>query len=247
MRVSLFGPPTILLGDEELSGRLRRKSRELLAFFLLHPQGVGREQVTEALWPETDPDQAAEKFWKQLGDMRRGLRSESNPTAKFIERSGDIYRVETDEFEVDVWRFDRLLAEAAEGNKTRESLSAAADLCGGELLEGVYYDWALPLRDHFRSQVIDMLVEFAEVCDREGDPEEAARALTRAIGLEPYAEHLYRELMNVYGKLRRATDIQRVYRELEAALSEGLQAEPTEETTALKDTLIRELTQGAQT
>lgn len=38
MRVSLFGPPTIMLGDEELSGRLRRKSRELLAFFLLHPQ-----------------------------------------------------------------------------------------------------------------------------------------------------------------------------------------------------------------
>ena len=68
-----------------LSVLLRRKARrkpnaqrqrtELLIFFLLHPQGVGREQVLEALWPETDPDEAAEKFWRQLGDIRRSLRT----------------------------------------------------------------------------------------------------------------------------------------------------------------------------
>jgi hypothetical protein len=69
--------------------------------------------------------------------MRRGLRSEPNPTAKFVERSGDIYRVEIDDFDVDVWRFDHLLAGAQE-KKSREVLSAAADLCKGELLEGVY-------------------------------------------------------------------------------------------------------------
>lgn len=39
-------------------------------------------------------------------------------------------------------------------------------------------------------------------------------------------------------------DIHRVFRELEAALSEGLNAEPTNETTMLKDKLIRELTQS---
>ena len=48
-------------------------------------------------------------------------------------------------------------------------------------------------------------------------------------------------------QLRRATDIQRVYRELEAAPSEGFEAEPTDETTALKDKLIWEFTQGSQT
>ena len=34
---------------------------------------------------ETDPDQTAERLRKQLSDMRRGLRSESNPTARFVE------------------------------------------------------------------------------------------------------------------------------------------------------------------
>lgn len=102
------------------------------------------------------------------------------------------------------------------------------------------------MRDHFRSQVIDVLAELAETCEREGNLEEAAKVLTGALGLEPYAEHLYGELMGVYRKLGRATDIQRVYRELEAALSEGLDAEPTGETTALKGSLIRGLTHASE-
>lgn len=47
-------------------------------------------------WPGTDPEKAAEKLWTQLGDLTRGLHSDANPTAKFIERSGDIYRVDPD-------------------------------------------------------------------------------------------------------------------------------------------------------
>jgi DNA-binding SARP family transcriptional activator len=58
------------------------------------------------------------------------------------------------------------------------------------------------------------------------------------VAFEPYAEHLYCHLMTVYGKLSRATDIQRVYRELEAALSEGMDAEPSEETAELHKKLI---------
>jgi DNA-binding SARP family transcriptional activator len=246
IRVGLFGPPTIRLGDEEISGNLRRKSRELLIFFLLHPQGVGRDQALEALWPEQDPDKAAEKFSAQLGDIRRSLRHPSNPTAKFIDKSGDIYRVGPADFDVDVWRFDRFLAQASKGDRVREALKGAAHLYRGELLEGIYYEWASELRDHFRGRLIDVLGKLAEVCERDGDIEEATQVLARAIILEPYAEHMYRQLMSAYGKLGRATDIVRVYRELEAALSEALDAEPTGETVALRDELIGDLRQGAQ-
>jgi pentatricopeptide repeat protein len=92
-----------------------------------------------------------------------------------------------------------------------------------------------------------VLGKLAEVCERDGDIEEATQVLARAITLEPYAEHMYRQLMSAYGKLGRATDIVRVYRELEAALSEALDAEPTGETVALRDELIKDLRQGAQT
>lgn len=49
--------------------------------------------------------------------------------------------------------------------------------------------------------------------------------------------------MNAYAKLGRASDIKRVYLELEAALSEGLDAESAQETSDLKDQLLRLLAQ----
>lgn len=170
-----------------------------------------------------------------------------SPTAKFIDKSGDIYRVESADFDVDVWRFDRFLAQAAKGDGVREALNGAVDLCRGEFLDGIYYEWASELRDHFRGRLMDALTALAEACESDGDIEEVARFLARAISLEPYAEHMYRQLMSAYGKLGRATDIARVYRELEATLSEALDAEPTGETVALRDRLIRDLSQGAQT
>jgi DNA-binding SARP family transcriptional activator len=47
-----------------------------------------------------------------------------------------------------------------------------------------------------------------------------------------YAEHFYRQAMSIYGRLGRASDIQRIYRELEAALADELDAEPDTETSA---------------
>jgi DNA-binding SARP family transcriptional activator len=108
----------------------------------------------------------------------------------------------------------------------------------------VYYEWAEPLRAHLQDQLLDVLVQLAEACERDRDEEAAITALVRAISLDPYAEHIYRRLMSHYARLGRATNIQRAYRELEAALSEGLDAEPTDETAALRKRLIEELTQA---
>lgn len=246
IQVHLFGPPEILARGRDVSGNLRRKTRELLVFFLLHPQGAGREQIIETLWPEMDAERAYERFWFQLSDLRRGLRNDSQPTAKFIDRSGDVYRVQPEIFDVDVWRFDELLGKAASGEMVQESLQAATDLYREELLQGVYYEWAEPLRTHFQGQLLDALVQLAQTCEQEGDAETAVTVLVRAISLDPYAEQIYRKLMGLYAKLGRATDIQRSYRELEAALSEGLDAEPTEETSQLRDTLIRQLSQDTE-
>lgn len=245
IQVHLFGPPEILAHGRDVSGNLRRKTRELLVFFLLHPQGAGRDQIIETLWPEMDAERAYERFWFQLSDLRRGLRNDSQPTAKFVDRSGDVYRVQPEIFDVDVWRFDELLGKAASGEMVRESLQAATDLYREELVQGVYYEWAEPLRIHFHSQLLDALVQLAQNCEQDGDREAAVTALVRAISLDPYAEQIYRRLIDLYAKLGRPSDIERAYRELEAALSEGLDAEPSEETAALRKELIRKLRQSS--
>lgn len=237
VRVKLFGPPEIPGLSDANAGGFGPKSRELLFFYLLHPQGASREQAVAALWPETDPEEGANRFKFQLHLIRKCLRSETIPTAKFIELVNDIYRPSPDLFDVDVWEFDRLIGEAIKGRDER-SLTAATDLYCGELLEGVYYSWAETIQSHFQSRFLDAVVHLSDLQAESGDLEAATRNLHRAIRVDPYAEHLYRKLMTLYGRLGRRVDIDRTYRELEAALAEGLEVDPDPETETLKNRLL---------
>ncbi len=117
------------------------------------------------------------------------------------------------------------------------------ELYRGDLLQGVYYPWVEPLQAHFRKQFIDAMVQLSEACSAEGDHEAAIGALHKAIAVDRYAEYLYRGAMELYARLERRNDVERVYKELEAALADELEAEPDPETQSLKDRL---LTQGIE-
>jgi DNA-binding SARP family transcriptional activator len=240
--VKLFGAPEIIGVPDDVGDGFGAKSRELLFFLLLHPQGVGRDQIIEALWPETDPDKGYENFKFQLRVIRRHLRNESGPTEKFIEQTDDVYRPSTRAFEVDVWEFDRLIAQAAEGGGP-EALESATDLYRGELLRAVYYSWAEPLQRHFSSTFLDALMALSDERLEQGDAAGALATLRKAIDANPHSEYLYRRTMEIYGRLGRANDIRRTYSELEAALAE-IEAEPDNETAETRTRVLDRLRQG---
>jgi DNA-binding SARP family transcriptional activator len=144
---------------------------------------------------------------------------------------------------VDVWQFDRLFAKAEEGSAI-QSLSEAVALYRGELLQGLYYEWAEPLRSHFQERFLDVLAKLSDLKASANDYEGALTAALKAIEVDRYAEHLYRRAMTLYGRLGRASDIQRVYRDLVGALADGLDAEPDAETSALKDRLVGPMSQS---
>jgi DNA-binding SARP family transcriptional activator len=243
IRVKLFGRPAIEGVDEQATDGFGPKSREFLFLFLLNPEGLTREEAIETLWPETETEQGVERFKFQLKNVRNHLRSDLAPTAKFIDKIGDVYRPVSELFSVDVWQFDIRLGEA-EGPSDIESLSQAIELYRGDLLHGLYYDWAEPLRGHFRERLLDVLVTLSDLRSAAGDYEGALKAILRAIEADRYAEHFYRRAMTIYGRLGRASDIQRTYRKLEAALADELEVEPDPETSALKNRLLNQLSQS---
>lgn len=237
--VRLFGPPYFAVGGREIKEELQPKSRETLTFLLLRPEGASREQAIEALWPETDPERGKETLGKQLRRIRPVLRSALRREDKFVARSGDIYRVQPELFDVDVWEFDRLLEEAnRDTDRAAELLRTAIDLCRGRLLEGAYYDWAEPLRSHFHRRFVDAMVRLADIHSAQGSHEDAVNVLEKAITVEPFGEYIYRKAMTSYADLGRRNEIWRLYRRLEAVLAEDLDAEPEEETVTLKDKLL---------
>jgi DNA-binding SARP family transcriptional activator len=237
--VNLLGTFRIDANGREIRAGLRAKAKELLAFYLLHPEGTTLEEATEALWPEADPRRGSEWFWTALGNLRSRLRSATeNRALKVIEREGDRYRIEP-LFEVDLWRFEAALAAASERSGDPSwvtSLEEAAALYGGELLAGAEWPWAEVPREDLRGRAVDVLVSLAATRLVAGDVRAALEALERAVEIDPLAEQLYRRIMRLHAKLSRPDQADATFRSLEARLGE-FDLEPSPESAKLRQEL----------
>ncbi len=240
IQVRVLGPYRIDVGGEEIRSGLRAKARELLAFYLLHPEGTTLDVATEALWPEADAGRGSEWFWTALGNLRSRLRSVTGTKAlKIIERDGDRYRIEP-VFDVDLWRFQGALPPpgASTGDpKWAAALQSAADLYDGELLAGVDWAWADVPREDLRRRAVDVLVSLGATRLVAGDVRGALDVLSHAVEIDPLAEQLYRRIMRLHAKQTRPDEVLATFERLEARLRE-LGLEPTVESEQLVKELV---------
>lgn len=240
VRVQLLGPYTIEVNGNEVRTGLRSSARELLAYYLLRPKGASAEAAIDALWPDADLTKGSQRFWTALGNLRSRLRKETEVEHRFIDKDGEIYRVEQEVFDVDLWCFQAALDEAAQCPDDKlltAVLSRAVAAYGGHLLEGSFYEWVEPMREELRRRALDVLLRLSELRKAGGDLEAALSTLERAIGVDPYAEELYRRAMFVLSELGRPEAARRLFRQLEERLAE-LDLEPEGETVHLVGSLL---------
>jgi len=233
--VQLLGPYRIEVAGIEIRAGLRAKARELLAFYLLHPDGTTLDAAVEALWPEADPGRGSEWFWTALGNLRSRLRDATGEKKlKVIEREGDRYRVEP-LFDVDLWRLEQALGDGAAGADDFGRTAAydrVAQAYAGDLLTGADWAWAETPREDLRQRVLDVLVWLGDIRWASGDARGAWQALQRAVEVDPYAEQIYRRIMRLQAKLSRPDDAAVTFRRLQARLLE-IDLEPTPESEKL--------------
>jgi DNA-binding SARP family transcriptional activator len=242
IHVALFGPYRISAEGNELRTGLRSKARELLAFFLLHPEGATLEAAVEALWPEADPGRGPEWFWSALGNLRTRLRSATGQTdLKVIDRIGQIYQVDTSLFDVDLWRFQAAVGaaeEASDPKRVADALTRASEEYQGDFLDSAYFEWADAPREDLRRRAVDVAATLAELQIGAGEFEAAVRALERATAIDPYAEDLYRRLMRLQAQLGRIHAVRHTFARLESRLAE-LDVDPEPATLDLRDEILR--------
>ena len=122
MEFRLLGPVEVLR-DGEPVGLGAPKQRALLAELLLHRGEVlGRAHLIDALWGEHAPESAAASLQVYVHGLRRALGPER------IETHGDGYRIVAESDELDVDRFEALLARGAGMLDEGRAAAAAADL-----------------------------------------------------------------------------------------------------------------------
>lgn len=235
IEVQLLGPLRIRAWGSDVATGLRASARELLAWYLCHPDGATAEAAIDALWPDVAPNRGAERFWTALGNLRSRLRGPDQRHVDVLVKTGDVYRAQTEVLEVDLWRFQNALGDAAhthDPQTAREALANAAGLYRGDLLAAADYLWIEPAREDLHRRALDAHARLAELHAGAGRVEVAIETLEHAIVLDPLAEEMYRRLITLLAQLGRPDAIKRTWIQLQARLAD-LDLDPGAETVQL--------------
>ena len=238
--VEMLGPFRITVLGETVTTGLRGRARALFAWYLLRPEGATIDEIVDALWPNTDPDQVRHQFWRPFGDLRTRLRSTGDDALEVLEKIGEHYRPHPAEITCDLWSFQSALGDAAragDDETARAALRRAIDAYRGDLLSGIGYPWVEPVRQDLHRRALDAHLRLAELEDHAGHPELAVAVLERVIDLDRYAEEPYRRLMALHAAHGRHDAVTATWQLLQRRLAD-LDVDVDEATARLYRTLV---------
>ena len=247
IRVQLLGngPMRIWVNDVEINKGLRESGRQLLAWFLLHPQGRTIDAAVTALWPNTTPERVSQRFWTAFGSLRSRLADPdgTHPDGAasdgvkrvVLSKIAGAYQPEPGQFDVDLWTFQAALqraADAADDATRLAALRTAIETYQGPFAVDADYLWADPIREELHHRALDAHVAYAELVAGLGGTDQAIATLDHARQLDPYAEDLYRRLMRLHHDAGRTESALQLWKQLNIRLAD-LDVDPDPETSQL--------------
>ncbi|MGH3260573.1 MAG: AfsR/SARP family transcriptional regulator, partial [Trebonia sp.] len=241
IRVRVLGPTRIEAWGHPINSGLRASAYELLAYYLVHPDGVTADAAIDALWPDLDLERGRQRFWTALGNLRARLRGPNGENLDVITKTGSTYRPDPDTLDVDLWQFQQALHDAQAAPSAQvaaDALRRAAAVYTGDFCPGADYLWAGPVREDLHRRALDAHLRLADLLAANGSLDDTITTLQAAVDLDPVCEEAYRRLMSTYAEAGRVDATNRTWQILQGRLAE-LDLEPTSETT----TLVRYLLQ----
>ncbi|ANN21133.1 transcriptional regulator [Amycolatopsis orientalis] len=244
LALTMFGAPVLHWrpGPGQAETELRELSNrplELLVFLAVHPGGVSRDAIVDALWPNEPPRNPASVLRTILSRIRRALdNGTSGAVGELVLAEHGQYRLDPAVVEVDYWSF----ADAVTRRRTADTAERRADAYeaivahyGGVLADGVDSDWLIAAREATRRDALDAVAALARA-RVEVDPDCTLDLLETARAFDPHNELLYRDIMRLQHKLGRHDAISRTLDLLRTRLAE-IDTMPTADTVDLAQRL----------
>ncbi|MFF7982850.1 hypothetical protein ACFZDK_27650 [Streptomyces sp. NPDC007901] len=225
----------------DLSPTLAPKQRELLAYMALHRDGVRREALATALWPDAPRDRPFNSFHATLSQLRRALRTATHGALRDVTVHEDgLYGLDRGQITVDLWHLQDALETSrndAHGQDRRTASERVVELYSGDFAANLTAEWIEAPREALRRDVLDTVSALVRIL-REDEPEQASALLERARALDRYNEAIYRDIARLQARLGRHDAIPRTLALLTTTLAE-IDEEPSQETLALCASLQR--------
>lgn len=239
VRIRILGPLEVE-GEQGLIELTRERERALVALLALTPgKSVPSDRIIEELWPEAPADAARHSLHVHVSRIRRSL----GDGVLLTRRPG--YLLAINEGDVDVFRFQRLVADghlALEDSdhdvaamRFRDALAmwrgppapALASLSSG----------ASHLA-HFEELKFSALESLFEAELAVGHHVEILSELTRAVEEHPFRERLWEHLMLALYRSGRQADALAAFTKIRALLGEELGVEPGPQLRQLEEAII---------
>lgn len=221
----------------------RRKAKSLFKLLLLAPQGqLLKDRILEWLWPDQNPERAANNLHRTLFILRRvlepGLPNAADSHYVFFRDGKLSLNLEVIAW-VDVLEFERLIQLGRQESDSLPHYEAARGLYQGDFLpEDMYEDWADDYRRRYHSAYCALLQQMAYLYTQVAAYTEAINCWQDLLCLEPTHEEMHQELMRLYTQVGQRHQALQLYQHLCQTLQRELGVEPAAETTTLYQAIV---------
>lgn len=242
LQIRLLGQLEISQSDALSQLRLSSACQKIMAYLLLHTGKMCRREVLmDVFWQDNSPERARSCLNSAVWRLRRELENCGLGGANYLLSVDSVeigFNWECD-YWLDVQTFEQSLSPTLRKPlaDVRPEEAAQAErvlaLYRGELLEGIYEDWALIERERLRTiymNALMYLMNYYANCSAFDKSLEFAKAILTE---DPLREDIHRNVMRLYVSVgQRALAVQH-YRACAASLESELGIGPMEETQQL--------------
>ena len=240
LEIYLLGPFGLKVDGQPVEDRrfTRRKPKQLVKLLALQPfRQLHRDEAMEMLWPNSDPEPAANNLHKAIHMARHALEPglKSAAESHFILTSAQQILLQSPgELRIDVEEFERLANAGMKSNNPRDAEIALSVYRGDLLNEDRYEDWAAPRRNQLRELYHRLLRHLARTYESQSDHEQSINSLRKLISSDPADEESHRLLMRLYALDGNRNQALQQYQQCVAALRQELDTEPETATVELR-------------
>jgi DNA-binding SARP family transcriptional activator len=223
-RVEILVGPLAIRGSET-----RRKVLSLLCFLLSRSNvSATKDQVLDALWPDLEPDVAANSLNQTIYFLRRVFEPSfsEDVTPGYVHHDSDVIWLDP-ELITSRSIQTRIAIRAAEIDPSPDNVDRLSKTYGGRFaLDFAYEEWAVAYRDSMHAAYLE-IIERAVIADTNAGAFDRAIGLARrAIEVDPEAEQIELSLLKLYRRTGAHAAAAEQYAHYAAVLRNDLGIEP---------------------
>jgi DNA-binding SARP family transcriptional activator len=241
MEFRILGPLEVRRDDQAVP-IVGAKERALLAVLLLHGnEPVTTDRLVDQLWGEQPPSTARKSLQVRIAALRRVL-----PEGALVTHGGS-YAIKVERDQLDLLRFEQLLAEGrrqladGDADAAAATLRAALELWRGPPLSDFAYESfaepAIARLEELRLAALELRLDSELATGHHG---ELIGELKELVAEHPLRERLRAQLMLALYRTGRQAEALEVYRRTREALTRELGIEPGPELQELQRAILRQ-------